>query len=92
MNNLITYGQTFSKGQLTIPKKIRDHFDLGENFAYKITSKDKKIIIEPQVAAKKSKLYSALLKIKKPTLTDQDYQDYLEMRKESKKRAQKMGI
>lgn len=92
MNNLVTYGQTFSKGQLTIPKKIRDYHGLGENFAYKISSENQKIIIEPQSKAKKAGLFEALTKIKQPVFSDQDYQDYLEIRRQDEIRAKELGI
>jgi len=93
MNNLATYGQTFSKGQLTIPKKIREYYGLGENFAYKITPYEDKIVIEPQEKkSKKTTLSQVLAKIKEPIFTDQDYQDYLAMRKENENRMQELGI
>jgi AbrB family looped-hinge helix DNA binding protein len=93
MNNLTTFGQTFSKGQLTIPKKIRDYYGLGENFAYKISPHDDKIIIEPQEKRpKKITLSQVLAKIKEPIFSDQDYQDYLTMRQENEDRMQKLGI
>lgn len=92
MDNLTTYGQTFSKGQLTIPKKIRDHYGLGENFAYKITHQNKKIIIEPQDRPKKQDLAAALAKIKEPLFSEEDYQFYLQGRKDWDKRMKKLGI
>jgi bifunctional DNA-binding transcriptional regulator/antitoxin component of YhaV-PrlF toxin-antitoxin module len=92
MNNLVTYGQTFSKGQLTIPKKFRDHHGLGDNFAYKMTHQDKKIIIEPQEQPKKKSLAAALAKIKEPIFSDADYQDYLQMRKDNESRMIKLGL
>lgn len=93
MNNLTTYGQTFSNGQLTIPKKIRDYYGLGANFAYKITPHEDKIIIEPQdKKSTKTTLSQVLAKIKEPIFTDQDYQDYLAMRKDNEDRMQELGI
>lgn len=91
MNNLVTYGQTFSKGQLTIPKKLRDYYGLGENFAYKMTRQDKKIIIEPQDQPKKHNLASALAKM---TIIwkDDDFINPKNTRKEWDDRLAKMGI
>lgn len=90
MNQINTYGQTFSKGQLTIPKKFRDYFNLGDNFAYKMTNQGQKIIIEPQ-SQKKESLSSIISQIDQPVFTDKDYKDYLKMRKENKKREATLG-
>jgi len=92
MNQTVTYGQTFSKGQLTIPKKFRDYYGLGDIFPYKMTHQDTKIIIEPQDQPKKTSLAQVIASIKEPIFTDQDYQNYLNMRKQNNKRLQKMGL
>jgi bifunctional DNA-binding transcriptional regulator/antitoxin component of YhaV-PrlF toxin-antitoxin module len=92
MDDLVTYGQTFSKGQLTIPKKFRDLHGLGDNFAYKMTHQDTMIIIEPQEKPHKKNLAAALAKIKEPIFSEEDYQDYLQMRNDNEKRSQKLGI
>lgn len=90
MNNLITYGQTFSKGQLTISKKIRDYYGLGENFAYKMYNHDKKIIIEPQEKVKKNmsqkEFVEFLTNMDTGWYTDNDYKNYLAMRKQNDER------
>lgn len=86
MTNLVTYGQTFSKGQLTIPKKFRDLHGLGDNFAYKMTHQDTKIIIEPQDKSKKKMSKNEYLKFITTAdtswYTDKDYQDHLAMKKQ----------
>lgn len=86
MNNLVTYGQTFSKGQLTIPKKFRDFHGLGDNFAYKMTHQEDKIIIEPQDNPKKKMSKAEYIKFVTTAdtswYTENDYQDYLKMRKQ----------
>jgi len=93
MDNLVTYGQTFSKGQLTIPKKFRDFYGLGENFAYIMTHQNQQIIIEPQEKKSKTKnLATALAKIKEPIFSKEDYNLYLQGRKDWNKRMKKLGI
>ena len=93
MNNLITYGQTFSKGQLTIPKKIRDLHGLGDNFAYKMTHQGNKIIIEPQEKKKaKQTLASVLARIKEPIYSQEDVDFIVQGRKSWDKRLEKLGV
>ena len=92
MNTYTTYGQTFSKGQLTIPKKIRELYGLGVDFAYKIIATDKKIIIEPQDVNSQEGLLSALTSISEPIFNDQDYNDWQEMRKTDVKRLKRLDL
>jgi len=93
MDNLTSYGKTYSNGQLTIPKNLRDYYGLGINFAFKIRPYQGNFLIEPQdKKSKKSTLSQVLAKIKEPIFTDQDYQDYLAMRKENENRMQELGI
>ena len=95
MDNQVFYGQTFSKGQLTIPKKIRDRYFLGDNFSYKMTLKDGSILIEPQISdsqTSKKDLSSVLKKINKPIFTDKDYQNFIDGRKSWNKKIDKLGI
>jgi bifunctional DNA-binding transcriptional regulator/antitoxin component of YhaV-PrlF toxin-antitoxin module len=90
MNDQVFYGQTFSKGQLTIPKKIRDFYSLGDNFSYKITHQSRKIIIEPQLVTGQKLSPSELLRFVSSMDTswfkESDYQDYLKSKKQLKKR------
>jgi bifunctional DNA-binding transcriptional regulator/antitoxin component of YhaV-PrlF toxin-antitoxin module len=92
MNNFVTYGQTFSKGQLTIPKKIRELYGLGVDFAYKITAVDQKIIIEPQEKLSQGNFAKVLSSITEPIFTDQDYQEWKSMRSAEEKRLKKLGL
>lgn len=46
--------KSFSKGQITIPKKIRDSIGLSSDFWLKVTVDDGKIIAEP-IEEKKDK-------------------------------------
>ncbi|MEK9149569.1 MAG: AbrB/MazE/SpoVT family DNA-binding domain-containing protein [Candidatus Desantisbacteria bacterium] len=93
MNNLVTYGQTFSKGQLSIPKNIRDYYCLGENFAYKMTHQEDRIIIEPQEKkSKKGNLASALAKIKEPIYSQEDIDFIMRGRDDWDKRIKELGI
>ncbi len=92
MQHLITYGQTFSKGQLTIPKKIRDYYGLGENFSYKITPAATHMIIEPQQGPVTKNLAAAINKLQEPLFGEQDYQDYLQSRKDWQDRLKKIGV
>src|SRR5437016_2771568 len=50
----IKYIKSFSKGQVTIPKEVRDTLGIGENFWLKVSINDGKIIAEP-VDEKKDK-------------------------------------
>jgi bifunctional DNA-binding transcriptional regulator/antitoxin component of YhaV-PrlF toxin-antitoxin module len=90
MNNQVFYGQTFSKGQLTIPKKIRDFYSLGDNFSYKITHQDRKIIVEPQQQTNLAMTNDSFVKFVSSMDTswydDSDYKDYLKSKKQLKNR------
>lgn len=48
------YIQSFSKGQVTIPKKIRKQLNMGDNFTLKLTLQDGKIVAEPVDTEQKS--------------------------------------
>ncbi len=43
----VRYIKSFSKGQVTIPKDIRDALGIGEDFWLKVLVSDGKIIAEP---------------------------------------------
>jgi AbrB family looped-hinge helix DNA binding protein len=53
MNTQIKYIKSFSKGQITIPKEIRDTFGIGDNFWLKLSVQQGKIIAEPITGEKK---------------------------------------
>lgn len=52
--NTVRYIKSFSKGQITIPKQIRDEFGMENDFWLKLYTQEGKIIAEP-VERQKSK-------------------------------------
>ena len=64
MNN-VGYIKSFSKGQVTIPKEVREELGIGDNFWLKLYIKEGKIIAEPVERSKDKSLYTKnLLTIK----------------------------
>lgn len=47
MNTPVRYIKSFSKGQITIPKEIRDEFGMENDFWLKLYTQEGKIIAEP---------------------------------------------
>lgn len=63
--NTVKFVKSFSKGQITIPKDIRDWLGISEEFWLKLSVQDGKIIAEPtEVKNNKSAYATKLLKIK----------------------------
>ena len=76
-----TFVQSFSQGQITIPKKFRDELNLDNVFWLKLFIDDKKRIIAEPVEARldKSTYLDSLLSVKGNWF---DIKDYKEMRRE----------
>lgn len=65
MNNTIKYIKSFSNGQVTIPKEIRESLGIGENFWLKLSVDEGRIIAEPMESTQDKKSYKdSLLDIK----------------------------
>lgn len=65
MNNTIKYIKSFSNGQVTIPKDIRENLGIGDNFWLKVSIANGKIIAEPLENNQNKKSYKqSLLDIK----------------------------
>lgn len=56
MNN-VTFVKSFSSGQITIPKSIRDYFGMPTNFWLKLYVQEGKIIAEPLEKETNKSLY-----------------------------------
>ena len=81
------YIKSFSKGQITIPKEIRDGFGLGDVFWLRLYVENKKIVAEPVEPVKNTGEYSKkLLKVKGDWF---DKNDYKKIRSNLKKRLDK---
>jgi len=57
MNNTIKYIKSFSNGQVTIPKDIRESLGLGEDFWLKLSVAEGRIIAEPMEVSQDKKSY-----------------------------------
>jgi AbrB family looped-hinge helix DNA binding protein len=93
----IKYIKSFSKGQVTIPKDIRDALGIGEDFWLKVLVDNGKIIAEPteqiedeKESEKKREEYRKKLLTLKTDWFDEN--DYKKMRKEVKNRLNKYNI
>lgn len=63
--NTISFVKSFSKGQITIPKKLRKAVGLRDDFWLKLSIEEGKIIAEPVGEEKNASGYSQkLLKVK----------------------------
>lgn len=59
----ISFTKSFSKGQITIPKVIRDQFGLKDDFWLKLYTENNKIIAEPVSISSKPKNYLSQLSL-----------------------------
>lgn len=88
INMLQTFVQSFSSGQITIPKKFRDELNLDSVFWLKMFIDDQnRIVAEPITkTTSKSDYLNSLLTIKGDWI---DENDYKEVRKKINKRLSK---
>lgn len=71
----VRYIKSFSKGQVTIPKAIRDHLGLGDDFWLKLEVQGQKILAEPtQGASDPEAFLHELLQMNGGWLTPQEQQ------------------
>ena len=92
MNLPTSYIKSFSKGQITIPKRMRNALGVGDEFWLKLSFVQGKMIAEP--AEKNSRLDKAefkkmLLNMKTDWFTEKDEADYKKIRSDIKKRSKK---
>lgn len=93
----IKYIKSFSKGQITIPKDIRDALGIGDDFWLKVLVDDGKIIAEPteqnddekEIDKKREEYKKKLLTLKTDWFDENDYKT---MRKEVKDRLNKYNL
>ena len=63
--NTISYVKSFSKGQITIPKEVREVLGIGDEFWLKLSIENGKIVAEPVESEKdKTSFAKQLLAIK----------------------------
>jgi len=87
----VHYIKSFSKGQITIPKKIRDKLGLGDEFWLKLVLEHGKIIVEPMKTKQDRKAYiKKVLSIKGDWFNIAEYKKMREEEQE-KKRKEKKG-
>lgn len=60
-NNVQKYIKSFSKGQITVPKEIREALGIGDTFWLKVYLNQDKIIAEPVESASKDLNYAEKL-------------------------------
>ena len=63
MSDQIAFIKSFNKGQITIPKTLRDYFRLSEEFWLKISKTENAIVLEPITEKMCANLQSSLAKI-----------------------------
>jgi AbrB family looped-hinge helix DNA binding protein len=69
------YIKTFNKGQITIPKEIRNAFNLGDDFWLKISTEEDRIIVEPvDQKTDNSDYLNKILKIKSDWFSTKEIQ------------------
>ena len=90
MNMQVQYVKSFSKGQITVPKKIRDAFGIGDEFWLKLSVSGRKIIAEPvEQEFDRKKWLEELLSIKETW----DLRDEIKKsRRETEKRLRKNAL
>ena len=59
-------GKMTSKGQITIPKELRDRFNVDEGDQFKIFIQDDKILLEPVKKKKLSDVLKNRIKVSEP--------------------------
>ena len=87
MSTQVQYVKSFNKGQITVPKKIRDAFGIGDEFWLKLYVDNGRIIAEPVEKKDKEEWKKWLLSIKETwDLRDEIKQTREEMEKQIKAR------
>lgn len=90
MNTGVRFVKSFSKGQITIPKEIRDMFGIGDEFWLKLSVDAGKIIAEPvKKGFNKKEWIKKLLKM--PPL-DIDIEELAENRKQIEKKIKSRAL
>ncbi|KKQ73750.1 MAG: hypothetical protein US96_C0054G0012 [Candidatus Woesebacteria bacterium GW2011_GWB1_38_5b] len=90
----LRYIKSFSKGQITIPKEIRDELGLGDSFWLKIFPKNGKIIAKPINKSNKKKISvdewrEKLLTMDTSWFTEKDVEQIRKNREQIEKRIRK---
>ncbi len=81
----VSYIKSFSQGQITVPKSVRDALGIGHNFWLKVYTEGNKIVAEPVTGAGLSK-DEYLAKLKKMKTTWFDIKDWKNMREQVRRR------
>jgi antitoxin PrlF len=80
----IRFVKSFSRGQITIPKEIREELGVSEEFWMKMFVDNGKIVVEPvQKIPSKEEYLKKLLSLDTSWFTEEDYDDYKKIRQEA---------
>lgn len=89
----IKYIKSFSRGQITIPKDIREALGVPEEFWMKMSIDDGKIVVEPvKNRPSKNDYVQSLLSMNTDWFTDEDYADYKKVRQEADEHVEKNSL
>src|SRR5215211_244377 len=79
----VKFIKSFSKGQITIPKDLREKLGASEEFWMRIFIDDGKLVVEPvDNEPSKSDYLKRLLSLKTDWFSDKDDEDYQRVRDE----------
>jgi AbrB family looped-hinge helix DNA binding protein len=89
----IKYINSFSRGQITIPKDIREQLGVSEEFWMKIFIDDGKLVVEPlQNQPSRDSYLKSLLSMNTDWFTQDDLDDYRKIREEMEDHVQKNSL
>jgi bifunctional DNA-binding transcriptional regulator/antitoxin component of YhaV-PrlF toxin-antitoxin module len=89
----VKYIKSFSRGQITIPKDLREELGVPEEFWMKIFIDDGKLVVEPvSKEISKDDYVQSLLSMDTSWFTEDDYQDYQKIRQEADEHADKNSL
>lgn len=89
----IRYVKSFSRGQITIPKEIREELGVPEEFWMKMSVDNGKIVVEPvQKTQSKDDYVNSLLSMNTDWFSEDDYEDYKKVRQEADEHVDKNSL
>ena len=89
----VRYVKSFSRGQITIPKEIREELGVPEEFWMKMSVDNGKIVVEPvQKTLSKEEYLKKLMSLDTSWFTEEDFEDYKKVRQEMDDHVEKNSL
>lgn len=89
----VKFIKSFSRGQITIPKDIREKLGVAEEFWMKIFIVGERLVVEPiQTSRPKESYLKKLSNMKTDWFSEKDSEDYKKVRQEIEEHVEKYSL